>query len=237
MSTFIDQTYRYELKFQMNAKIAQLLKHRLSLLMDIDEFSKNEDGSYYIRSLYFDDIYDKAYYEKMDGIVEREKYRIRFYNFDESYIIIEIKGKKGNLGYKEQDRITKEECLFLIDGECDKININNRKVLEKFINEMKTKHLVPSVIVDYKRLAFTYPIADVRITFDSDIASGGYNYDFFNKDIMLYDILDENEVILEVKYNDFLPKMICDLVNAVPAVRIPMSKFALCREKKGDIVC
>ena len=102
---------------------------------------------------------------------------------------------------------------------------------------MKTKHLVPSVIVDYKRLAFTYPIADVRITFDSDIASGGYNYDFFNKDIMLYDILDENEVILEVKYNDFLPKMICDLVNAVPAVRIPMSKFALCREKKGDIVC
>lgn len=237
MSTFIDQTYRYELKFQMNAKIAQLLKHRLSLLMDIDEFSKNEDGSYYIRSLYFDDIYDKAYYEKMDGIVEREKYRIRFYNFDESYIIIEIKGKKGNLGYKEQDRITKEECLFLINGECDKININNRKVLEKFINEMKTKHLVPSVIVDYKRLAFTYPIADVRITFDSDIASGGYNYDFFNKDIMLYDILDENEVILEVKYNDFLPKMICDLVNAVPAVRIPMSKFALCREKKGDIVC
>lgn len=237
MSTFIDQTYRYELKFQMNAKIAQLLKHRISLLMDIDEFSKNEDGSYYIRSLYFDDIYDKAYYEKMDGIVEREKYRIRFYNFDESYIIIEIKGKKGNLGYKEQDRITKEECLFLINGECDKININNRKVLEKFINEMKTKHLVPSVIVDYKRLAFTYPIADVRITFDSDIASGGYNYDFFNKDIMLYDILDENEVILEVKYNDFLPKMICDLVNAVPAVRIPMSKFALCREKKGDIVC
>ena len=237
MSTFNDQNYRYELKFLMNATTAHLLKYRLSLLMDVDEFSKNEDGSYYIRSLYFDDIYDKAYYEKVDGLEEREKYRIRFYNFDESYILVEIKGKKGNLGYKEQDRITKEECLLLIDGECDKININNRRVLERFINDIKMKHLVPSVIVDYKRLAFTYPIADVRITFDSDIASGRFNYDFFNKDIMLYNILEDKEVILEVKYNDFLPKMICDLVMDVPAVRIPMSKFALCREKKGDIIC
>ena len=237
MSTFIDQNYRYELKFEMNMKIAQLLKHRLSLFMDIDEFSKNEDGSYYVRSLYFDDIYDKAYYEKIDGVEEREKYRIRIYNFDETYIILEIKGKKGNLGYKEQDRINKEECLFLIDGDCDKINIGNRKVLERFVNDMKMKHLVPSVIVDYNRLAFTYPIADVRITFDSDIASGGYNYDFFNKDIMLYNILEDNKVILEVKYNDFLPKMICDLINGVPAVRISMSKFALCKEKKGDRLC
>lgn len=237
MSTFIDQNYRYELKFLMNKKTAHLLKYRLSLLMDIDSFSKNEDGSYYIRSLYFDDIFDKAYYEKIDGVEEREKYRIRFYNFDESYIIIEIKGKKGNLGYKEQDRITKEECLFLIDGECDKININNREVLERFINDIKMKHLVPSVIVDYNRLAFTYPIADVRITFDSEIASGKYNYDLFDKDMNLYNILEDNDVILEVKYNDFLPKMICDLVNDVPSVRISMSKFAMCREKKGDIVC
>lgn len=235
MSTFIDQNYRYELKFEISSTNAQLLKHRLSLLMDIDEFSTSSDGSYYVRSLYFDDAYDTAYYDKINGVEQREKYRIRFYNFDTSYIIIEIKGKDGNLGYKEHDRINYEECNALIAGEYDKIVIGDRKALRRFIKDAKIRNLNPSVIVDYNRTAYTYPIADVRITFDSNIASGGFSYDFFNKNIMLYDVFDNNNVILEVKYNDFLPKVISDLIRGIPTIRISMSKFTLSREKKGDL--
>lgn len=235
MHTLVDN-YRHELKFLMNKKTAEILKYRLSLLLPFDEFALENDGSYYIRSLYFDDIYDTAYYEKIDGIEEREKYRIRFYNFDISYITIELKGKKGNVGYKLQDQINYKEYYYIINQDYDKIVIEDRKVLERFILDCKRKNLVPSIIVDYERTAYTYPISDVRLTFDSSIASGKYDCDFFNKDMMLYDALEKDSLILEVKYNEFLPDFIKEVIQSVPMTRISMSKFALCRELKGNVV-
>ena len=233
MSTFIDKNYRYELKYEINFNYAQVLKYRLSLLMERDKNSKSRDNSYYIRSLYFDDVYDTAYYEKIDGLEKRKKYRIRFYNFDLSYIVLELKGKEGNLTYKEQNKITKDEYIYLINKEYDKINIDDRKVLEEFILESKLKNLVPSVIVDYTRIAYTYPIGDVRITFDFNISSGKFNYDLFDTNILMYDVLEKDTMILEVKYNDFMPKVIKDIIKMVPMTRISMSKFAMCKEKKG----
>lgn len=235
MNTFIDN-YRYELKFMMNEKEAEVLKKRLSLLLPYDDFSNKKDGSYYIRSLYFDDIYDTAYYEKIDGLEEREKYRIRYYNFDKSYIVLEVKGKKGTVGYKLQDSINCEEYRYLIQQEYDKIDLKNRKTLEKFIIDCKRKNLIPSVIVDYERTAYTFPVCDVRLTFDSSITSGKYNDDFFNKDIMLYDVLEKGIMILEVKFNDFLPSFIKEVLQSTPMTRISMSKFALCRELKGNVL-
>lgn len=235
MSTLVDQSYRYELKFEMNRETAQFLKYRLALFMHYDPFAR-EDGSYYVRSLYFDDIYNTSYYEKMNGVKKRQKYRIRFYNFDQSYIILELKGKDGNLGYKKQNKITFQEYYDLIYQNYDRINmLENRSVLSQFIIDAKTKNLVPSIIVDYKRVAYSYPVHDVRITFDSDICSGGFNDDFFNPNIMLLDVLEKDKVILEVKYNKVLPKVIQELLSSVPMVRISLSKFVLCREMKGDL--
>ena len=236
MNTLDDYGFRHELKFEMNAKMAEILKQKLKLLLSYDSFSKESDGSYYIRSLYFDDIYDTAYYEKINGIEEREKYRIRFYNFDLSYIVLELKGKKGAVSYKIQNQITYEEYIYIIQQEYDKIIIGDRSMLERFILDRKMKNLVPSVIVDYERIAFTYPSIGVRLTFDFAITSGKYNYDFFNKDIMLYDILEKDKIIFEVKYNKILPKWLKELIQSVPMTRISMSKFALCKELKGNVV-
>ncbi len=230
MYTFLENGYRYELKFILNSNIADILKYRLSLLMDLDEHA--EDGHYYIRSLYFDDINDTLYYEKINGLAEREKYRIRYYNFDKSYIVLELKGKKGDLSYKKQDRITEVEFNYIIDKEYDKIDIDNREVLEEFITKAKRNNYVPSVIVDYERVAYTYKFEDVRITFDYNISTGAYNYDFFNKDINTYKVLGPKEVLLEVKFNNKLPNIIDDIIKTVPMMRIAMSKFALCKEKK-----
>ncbi len=237
MNTSADKNYRYELKYEINTKDAFLLKQKLALIMDCDEFSPNEDGSYYIRSLYFDDIYNTAYHEKVNGAEFREKYRIRFYNFDANYILIELKGKNGNLCYKKQDKIQYQEYCDIMNKDYDKIIIeeNKRETLRKFINDCKNKNLVPSIIVDYKRIAYTYPVANVRITFDSDIASGRFNYDIMNDKMMLFPVLEDDRLILEVKYNKFLPKIIDDILKTVPSVRISMSKFALCREMKGDV--
>ena len=228
--TLPKERYRYELKYLLNSSQAIILKQKLSLIMEHD--ANTIDGYYFIRSLYFDDVNNTAYYEKIDGLEEREKYRIRFYNFDHSYIMLELKGKKNNLTYKRQDRITEEEYNEIINQNYGKINIDNRKVLEDFINKAKRKNLIPSIIVDYNRQPFIYPVEDVRITFDEDISSGRFNYDLFSEDLLPFRAIEANEIILEVKYNNFLPSTIKKVLDTVPKTRIAMSKFALCKEKK-----
>ena len=143
-----------------------------------------------------------------------------------------LKGKKNNLTYKRQDRITEEEYNEIINQNYGKINIDNRKVLEDFINKAKRKNLIPSIIVDYNRQPFIYPVEDVRITFDEDISSGRFNYDLFSEDLLPFRAIEANEIILEVKYNNFLPSTIKKVLDTVPKTRIAMSKFALCKEKK-----
>jgi len=225
-----NEKFRYEIKYLINSSQAEILKYRLSLLMDKD--NNAIDGYYFIRSLYFDDVNNTAYYEKIDGLEEREKYRIRFYNYDHSYIILELKGKKNNLTYKRQNRITEEDYNNIINQNYDKINIEGRKVLEDFITKSKRNNLVPSIIVDYSRQPFIYPVEDVRITFDEDISSGRFDYDLFSKELLPYRVLEPNEIILEVKFNTFLPKTIKKVLDTVPKTRIAVSKFALCKEKK-----
>lgn len=225
-----NERFRYELKFLMNTSQAEILKKRLALIMEVD--GNSIDGTYFIRSLYFDDNDNTAYYEKIDGLEEREKYRIRYYNYDHSYITLELKGKKNNLTYKRQNRITEQEYHDLVEQNYDKIDIKDRKVLEDFINKAKRKLLIPSIIVDYNREPFVYPVEDVRITFDEDISSGRYNYDLFSKELLPYRVLEPNEVILEVKFNHFLPSTIKKVLDTVPKTRIAMSKFAICKEKK-----
>lgn len=232
MSILNEDNYRYELKFLLTKKWAEVLKNRLSLIMDKDTNSLNSNGEYYIRSLYFDDVFNTAYYDKLNGVYERQKYRIRYYNFDDSYVTLELKGKKGNLSYKRRDNITRDEYFLLINKYYDKINIKDRDVLKEFIDTIKNKNLKPSVIVDYTRIAYTYSYEDVRITFDENIKSGGFNYELFNKDIYLSNVLDSDDVILEVKYNNKLPSFLNDVIKTVPMVRIAVSKFALCTERK-----
>lgn len=227
----MSKKYRHELKFVISESQAEILKYRLSLLMDVDTNSVNEDNTYFIRSLYFDDIYDTAYYEKIDGLEKRAKYRIRIYNFEDSFIRLERKEKDRDLTHKEQAVLTKEDCLNFIDGNFDKVEEKN-ELIKDFIMKQKLHQIRPSVIVDYKRLAYTYPVEDTRITFDENIKSGKFNYDIFNKDLLTFDVLEPNEVVLEVKFNYKIPSHIAQVIMTIPSVRLAVSKFALCKEKK-----
>lgn len=222
--------YRHELKYIISANQAEILKQRLSLIMEIDNNTIYDDHTYLIRSLYFDDIFSNSYYEKLDGVLYRKKYRIRIYNHDEGFIRLECKYKHNNLTSKEQAIISKELCLSLMNQKANPTTDND--FVNRFIAEMKAKHLLPSVIVDYKRLAFTYPISDVRITFDSHIQSGKYNYNLFDYTTPLFDVIENNTVVLEVKFNEILPSHIAVILSTIPSFRQAVSKFALCREVK-----
>lgn len=224
--------YRNELKFIINKDVAEILKYNLSLLMDVDQNSKNTDNTYLIRSLYFDDDDSTAYYEKLDGVEFRKKYRIRIYNFDDDFIRLECKYKHDNKTSKDQMLIDKNICSKIIEGKLDNFNIEEDSLLSRFILDSKIKPLMPSVIVDYTRLAYTYHVSEVRITFDFNVKSGLYNYNLFDKDATTYDVLDNNEVILEVKFNEVLPEAIAIILTTIPMFRQAFSKFAACRSIK-----
>ena len=222
--------YRHELKFKISNGCAEVLKSQLSLILDKDKNALS-DGSYVIKSLYFDDINSNSYYEKLDGVLYRKKFRIRTYNDDDNFIRLEKKMKHNNLTSKEQMLISKGIYSKILNGKLDEID-SPTGLLEEFITNSKTKHLVPSVIVLYHRIAFTYPISEVRITFDSHIQSGLYNYDLFDKEVPMYDVSEPGKQVLEVKFNEVLPLHIANILNDIPSCKEAVSKFAICRSIK-----
>ena len=223
--------YRHELKFKISNNAAEILKQKLSLILNKDKNAYYSDGSYLIKSLYFDDRDSSSYYEKMDGVLYRKKYRIRMYNDVDSFIRLEKKMKHNNYTAKEQMLISKDIYSKILNGKVDEID-NPEGLLLEFITNYKTKGLVPSVIVEYHRTAFTYPISDVRITFDSSIQSSLYNYDLFNTSYPRYNVDEPGKQVLEVKFNEVLPLHIANILNDIPACREAVSKFAICRSIK-----
>lgn len=222
--------YRHELKYIISPNIAEILKIKLNSIMDLDTNSVKEDHTYKIRSLYFDNDSSDAYYEKLNGVLYRSKYRIRYYNDDDTFIRLERKVKHNMLTSKDQIPISREICDKIVNGEIE--DLEGTGLLEEFLNDMKRKHLKPSIIVDYDRLAYTYPVSDVRVTIDSKIKSGRYEYELFDYDFPTYEMTKEHEVVLEVKYNEILPEAIAVVLSSVPMYRQAVSKFALCRSIK-----
>lgn len=223
--------YRHELKFKISNSAAEVLKQKLSLILKKDKNAYYSDGSYLIKSLYFDDLDSSSYYEKMDGVLYRKKYRIRIYNNNDEFIRLEKKMKHNTYTAKEQILISKDIYSKILNGKLDEID-SPTGLLEEFITNSKTKHLVPSIIVLYHRIAFTYPISEVRITFDSHIQSGLYNYDLFDKEVPMYDVSEPGKQVLEVKFNEVLPLHIANILNDIPSCKEAVSKFAICRSIK-----
>ncbi len=223
--------YRYELKFEISSYTAEILKRQLRCLMETDSHSVSQEYSYDIRSLYFDDVESSAFYEKLNGEEFRKKYRMRMYNNDDSYISMECKYKHENMTYKRSRRISRKIAEAIIAGKYSIISTEN-PFLKQFLSEAMSRHLVPSVIVDYRRLALTYPVSEVRVTFDYQLRSGVYSSDFFNRDLDTFSIFRDDQVVMEVKFNEYLPEHLAQVLSTVPTLREAVSKFALCRSVK-----
>jgi len=226
------RNYRNELKFITSPNQAEILKKRLALMLEYDDNSVNEDNTYYIRSLYFDDLYSTYFHEKIEGVLLRKKYRLRIYNFNDDFIRLECKYKHNMKTSKDQTRISRNTCDKILSGNISDIDASDNILLRNFLIEMKNKHLVPSVIVDYRRTAFTYPVSRVRITFDQFIKSGMYCYDLFDEDISTYEIFDSTRTVIEVKYDQILPLHISRVLQTIPMYRQAVSKYAICRNIK-----
>ncbi len=219
--------YRYEKKFLITNIQMEILRNTLSAALYLDSNIKNPDGSYFIRSLYFDDYKNTSYYQVLDGISKREKYRIRYYDLDPSYITLEKKTKENNLGKKDKDKLTPEMVMKFINNE--EIE-SNKPVVEELQSKMKTSFYKPVIIIDYERRAFTYPVNDVRITLDYNISCSYEISKFFENNINSIPLLEKNTAILEVKYNDFLPDFIKHLININNLEITSFSKYSTGRD-------
>ena len=218
--------YRHEYKIEITHADLLTLRGRLRALMRTDSHAK--DGRYCIRSLYFDTPTDRALREKRDGVSEREKFRIRYYNGDTSMLRLEKKSKCGGLGSKQSAILTKEQAQRIADGELSWMLSHPNGLVRELYVKMRTQGLRPKTIVDYTREPFVYPPGNVRVTLDYDLRTGLSCTDFLNPDCVTIPAGDA-PALMEVKWDAFLPDIIRDAVQLPGRRAGAFSKYAQCR--------
>ena len=219
---------RHELKYFINPAELEMLRHRLRPVLSMDSHCVN-GRPYIIRSLYFDDIDESAWYDKQSGVMHRDKYRIRIYHFSDREIFLERKRKMGDLIQKSSVQITRRLCDQIISGNPVGLQKAGNPLLQDMYVQMRTRLLRPKVIVDYAREAYLHPAEDTRITFDLNLRSGLYSSDLFNPALPTVSPHDRNVEILEIKFNNYLPGYVAALMSGVTAERSAVSKYVLCR--------
>ena len=219
-------TYRQEWKHEINLSDMIVLRQRLRAVAYPDRHTVS--GAYEIRSLYFDNSADKALREKIDGVSRREKFRIRYYNKDTSLIRLEKKSKLGGLGTKESAILTSGEAQAIVNGDCEWMAHATNPLIKELYYKMTTQQLRPKTIVDYSREPYIFPAGNVRITMDYDIRTGLLCTDFLNPQCVTIPVGD-SPVILEVKWDAYLPDIIRDAIQLDGRRPCAFSKYAACR--------
>ena len=222
----MDVHYRHELKHVLNFTDLLVLRSRLQAVMENDPHAPN--GKYHIRSLYFDNPDDKALREKVNGVNMREKFRIRFYNLDPSVIHLEKKSKRNGLGTKYTANLSADETRRILDGDLDWMLTSGRPLVRELYCKMRYQGLRPKTIVDYTREPFIFRPGNVRVTLDYDIRTGLGCTDFLDPDAVTIPAGDA-PILLEVKWDEFLPSIIRDAVSLPDRREGSFSKYAQCR--------
>lgn len=220
---------RNELKYFVSYKDYLYLKSIFDVILENDIHNKNKE-EYWIRSLYFDTAYNSDYNEKILGIKNRKKVRLRIYEIDGRYVKLEIKNRYDGYTLKEYVNISYEDALNLINGNKESLLKYNNDVARKVYYLMSKDYYIPSVIVDYEREAYTYPINNIRITFDKNIRGSKDVYSFFDKNIHQVNVFEENSILLEVKYDNMLPKFIREILGTTTSQHSSVSKYCLVKD-------
>jgi hypothetical protein len=220
--------YRHEIKISINPFDKEVLSSRLSHVLQRDRHT-DEKGYYRVRSLYFDDMDDRAVQEKLLGVKYREKFRLRTYNNSSSVIRLEKKVKNNTMGYKESAMLTQEECQDLIAGDYHFLRQKQEAICRQLYIKMRTALFKPKTIIEYKREAYVWEPGRIRITIDSDVRTGISSTDFWNFAIPMVNVVENNTAILEIKYDNYLPSHISNLLRLDSRQRAAISKYVLGR--------
>lgn len=220
---------RHELKFYINLSEYEILREKLKFILKKDRFSVDENG-YHIRSLYFDNALDNDLYEKSFGIFKRKKFRIRIYNKSDRVIKLEKKNRYGEMINKESLTITKDEYEKILSWDYDFLLEKEDPLARDYYLFLRSEHMSPKIIVDYIREAYIGDIEDVRVTFDKCLSAGLNSIDLFDENMVTTETLTFPMMIMEVKFNSYLPDYIRDILQLDSHHRSAISKYVICRE-------
>ncbi len=226
--------FRHELKFLISESEEKALQERWKPIISYDKHAG--PTGYTIRSLYFDDYYEAALYDKLAGVNERQKYRIRIYDGRDDVIRLERKEKVGQYINKTGASLTLRELESLFCGNTSEFLSRSEKLCQDFYLEIVTNGLHPVVLVDYERVPFVFPYGDVRVTFDEHVRAGAWAGDLFDMDTPAYEVLPPGVCILEVKFTEYLPDVVRDLLPTADAARVAASKYVMCLQKRAEML-
>lgn len=218
---------RSEIKHEITQLDCYLLRNKLKHYMVTDPHAKN-DGKYLIRSVYFDNFENKVLTQKKEGFFERDKFRVRLYDHNTNYISLEKKSKRNNMTYKQKCPITILEYEKIRQGDLKWMENDSRSLIQDLYRQMNLMQLKPITVVDYEREVFIYEFGNVRVTFDSSIKTSFRNNDVFNPNLPMVET-NPDIIILEVKYDEFLPDVIKHLIQLHDRRRGTYSKYQISR--------
>ena len=225
----MDGCFRHEMKYEISYADCVYLRQRLRSVLAMDS-NVGGDGSYCVNSIYFDNFNDKALREKRNGLAKREKFRIRYYNEDDSYIRLEKKMKFGSLCKKVSAPLTQSECMKLLGGDVSWMLCHASPLINELYCKMRHELLRPRVLVSYIREPYVYRAGNVRVTFDFDIRSTLFHPHFLEGSPADVPVdVDAGKMVMEVKYDEYLPDIILDLIQTVGCRQSAFSKYGACR--------
>ena len=218
-----DRTYRNELKYVCSEGELQIIYARIRHLCRPDPHA-GPAGIYNIRSIYFDDLDNRCFFENENGTDPREKFRIRIYNASDRRITLECKRKERTMTNKTSCPLTREQFDRILDGKLPACEADS-ELLRKFCTQQAQTGLEPKVIVAYERTPFVYPAGNVRITFDRNIGSTTDIAGFFDSYLPQRPVMPTGKHILEVKYDEFLPDFLYEIMNLGSLRQTTFSKY------------
>lgn len=221
-------TFRHEQKYLIIGAQLEMLKNRVNHLMDVDRHA-GADGSYSIRSLYFDDYENRCFYENENGTDPREKFRIRIYNHSTERITLECKRKERGKTLKTSCPLTVEQTRMLMEGKPIPDISHQPEVLRKLTLQMHTRRMRPVVIVEYDRIPYVYKNGNARITLDTNIASSKEVGRFLDETLPKRPVMPLGQQLLEVKYDEYLPDFIYRNLQLHSLQQTAFSKYYICR--------
>ncbi|MGE5703073.1 MAG: polyphosphate polymerase domain-containing protein [Clostridia bacterium] len=230
MMKFGKKRLRHELKYYIRFQDYEALRARLPMIMTLDTYSVDEEG-YHIRSLYFDDAYDSSLHEKNYGVFKRRKYRIRIYNLQDRVIKLERKSKYDSYISKEASSLSRDEYDKILLGDVDFLLEREDELLRDFYFDIKNHLFRPRVITDYVREAYVMDLGNARVTFDKRLKTNVNSIDIFDETLMTVHAIHQPMMVMEVKYDHFLPKNVSVLLQHMSNQRSAISKYVICREE------
>lgn len=223
----VQQVLREEKKFLLNAEEYLCKSHYLDQVLHQDPH--NGINGYRIRSLYFDTIDDGDYFDKLNGLETRRKIRLRCYDPNSNFAMLEMKQKQGMQQRKRSLRITREDAVRMISCDYSSLLSYSEDFAAECYGLMQYRCYRPKTIVEYQRKAYITKENRIRITFDHRIVATESCFDLFSSNLLMNPVLDPYAVVMEVKYNGFLLGYIQQLLNSVDKSEMSVSKYTLAR--------